>query len=206
MSGRSAARDMSAMSSMRSVGMGPTVGMNSSVVPGWPRSAPARATNSSKVADRDGTGRAVAVEMALAQRGRESESAAGQRLLDQAHHGRRAARAWPAPGWRASPMTTRRTVECPTRNPALTASPTSMRVRYSAKDVQSHAPPLSERGDGDALDHGHHLLDVVGVIGPEGGDGEPAVPPRGRWSPREAPTDWPWCPTAAGRRSGCAGR
>ncbi len=57
LSGRSAARDISAISCMRASGIGPTVGMNSSVVPGWRRSAPASATNSSKAAEREGTGR-----------------------------------------------------------------------------------------------------------------------------------------------------
>ena len=46
--------------------------------------------------------------------------------------------------WRRSPMTTRRTVEWPTRKPALTARPASRRSRYSANDVQSQAPAALE--------------------------------------------------------------
>ena len=57
LSGRSAANDMSAISSIRSSGIGPMVGMNSSVVPWWSRRAPASATNSGNEARLDGTGR-----------------------------------------------------------------------------------------------------------------------------------------------------
>ena len=41
----------------------------------------------------------------------------------------------------ASPITARRTVEWPTRNPALTARPRSTRSRYSANVDQSQGPP-----------------------------------------------------------------
>ena len=56
MSGRLAASDSVAMRSMCSSSKAPTVGMNSIVVPGWSRTAPARVTSSSVVAERDGTG------------------------------------------------------------------------------------------------------------------------------------------------------
>ena len=48
---------MSAISSIRSSGIGPMVGMNSRVVPWWARRVAASATNSGKEALEEGTGR-----------------------------------------------------------------------------------------------------------------------------------------------------
>ena len=47
-----------------------------------------------------------------------------------------------------SPITTRRTVEWPTRKPALTDSPTSTRSRYSAKVPHDHGPPPTRASRG----------------------------------------------------------
>ena len=128
MSGRSAARDMSAMSSMRAWGIGPTVGMNSSVVPGCRRMAPARAMNSSKAAKRDGTGwlspstcpSPSEEENPRAPPATESSTSVTIRASSSGVAARAVA---------AAPITARRTAECPTRKPALTERPVSNRSR-----------------------------------------------------------------------------
>ncbi len=55
-SGRPADADIAAMSATCSSENGPTVGMNSKVVPGWSPTTRDSATSSSRVAARDGTG------------------------------------------------------------------------------------------------------------------------------------------------------
>ena len=76
---------------------------------------------------------------------------------------------------RAAPITLRRSAQCPTRNPALTPRRPSSASRYSPKVDQVHGTPCLERGQGHALDLGHHAADVVGVLGVDRGQGEPAV-------------------------------
>ena len=48
----------------------------------------------------------------------------------------------------ASPITTRRSAECPTRNPALGMSVPSRRSRYSAVERQSHGTPCCKDSSG----------------------------------------------------------
>jgi hypothetical protein len=77
---------------------------------------------------------------------------------------------------RSAPMTLRRSAQCPTRKPALTPSRPSSRSRYSPKWTSSTAR-RSPGGQGHPLDLGHHLADVVRVLGVDGGEGEAAVAP-----------------------------
>ena len=48
----------------------------------------------------------------------------------------------------SAPITTRRTVEWPTKKPAFTASPVSTRSRYSEKECQSQGPAPSRASRG----------------------------------------------------------
>ena len=162
---------------MRASGIGPTVGMNSSVVPGWLRNDPARATNSSKAA---GTrrGRADHRRRCGPRRGR-TRIPARPRPATTSTSSTMAANCSGFASDRVapSPMTARRTAECPTKNPAFTARPRSIRSRYSPKEVQSHSPDDWSALQRHALDDRHHASDVVGVARGQRGDGEPAVAP-----------------------------
>jgi hypothetical protein len=147
LSDRSAARDISAISCTRSSGMGPTEGMNSRVVPGWPRSAPARATNSSGAAALEGTGRPSPSrwpspseeEKPSAPPARDASTRSTMAPICAGSATARVA---------SSPITARRTVEWPTRKPALTARPVSTRSRYSAKERHSQGPVRSSAPSG----------------------------------------------------------
>ena len=76
---------------------------------------------------------------------------------------------------RSAPMTLRRRAQCPTRKPALTPSRPSERVEVlpEGRPVPRHA--VLQGGQGHPLDLGHHLADVVRVLGVDGGEREPAV-------------------------------
>ena len=86
------------MSSMRRRGSGPTVGMNSSVVPAMVPEGPGQGHELARTAAERGHRSAVAVRVALAEDEEKPERPAGQRLLDQADHGRDLLRRWPGPG------------------------------------------------------------------------------------------------------------
>ena len=78
---------------------------------------------------------------------------------------------------RSAPMTLRRRAQCPTRNPAFTPESPVQRVEVlpEGRPVPRHA--VLQGGEGHALDLGHHLADVVRVLGIDGSQGEPAVAP-----------------------------
>ena len=85
----------------------------------------------------------------------------------------------------SSPITARRTVEWPTRKPALTARPASTRSRYSAKVCQSQGPPPSRASSG--------MPSTTAIIrwmygaspGPSGAMENPQLPPEHRGDPVE---------------------
>ena len=81
---------------------------------------------------------------------------------------RPAARAWAARRPRPAPMTCRRSAQCPTMKPALTAIRPSRASRYSPKVCQFQGDALLQGDQGHALDLGHHPAGVVGVLGPVG--------------------------------------
>ena len=152
LSGRSAASDMSAMSSIRSAPISPIAAMNSSVVPGGraPRAASASSSSCDDGARRHGV--AVAVGVRLAERRRHAQRAGTHRRRGRARTIASICSGVAAPPTASSPITTRRIVEWPTRNPALTPSWPSSRSSHSPKVCQSHGGPGLQRVEGHALD------------------------------------------------------
>ena len=177
MSGRSAANDISAISRMRSSEMGPTAGMNSSVVPGWSRTAAASATNSSKVAEREGTGRPSPSvwpspsedEKPKAPPDSDSSTKAAMASICSFEADPRVA---------SEPITARRTVECPTRNPALTARPSIDPIQVLIERGPVPGARILHGAERNSLDDSHHPLDVVASPGANGAIENPQLPPR----------------------------
>jgi hypothetical protein len=131
LSGRCAATDIAASRS-RSSSVKPLMQparIASSVVPGAPRTAPARATSSSWDAARDGTGSpsaslcvgAVDVLNPIAPAAHASRTSAAIASICSSDAG----------SWHASPITTRRTAEWPTWKPAFTPICPSSRSNQS---------------------------------------------------------------------------
>jgi len=147
LSGRSAATDIADISARWSSVKGPTVGMNSSVVPGCSRATPASAISSSGVAQREGTGLpspslcVVACEDEKPIPPAASDSPSSRHIASSCS----AVAALPTA---SSPITTQRIAEWPTRNPAFTARPPSMRSRYSPKVRQSYGTAASSDSSG----------------------------------------------------------
>ncbi len=140
LSGRSAASDMSAISSMRSDGISPIAAMNSSVVPGWSRTAAASARSSSWDDARDGTGLPSPSVCASPS---DDDTPSAPARIDSWASSTIASICSPlaVPPTASSPITTRRMVEWPTRKPAFTPSLPSMRSSHSPNECQSHAGP-----------------------------------------------------------------
>ena len=80
-----------------------------------------------------------------------------------------------APPTARSPMTSRRSVEWPTRKPALTAMRPSRRPSHSPKERPVPGQARLQRGQRHALDPRHHPRDVVDVLRRHGRQGEAAV-------------------------------
>ena len=80
-------------------------------------------------------------------------------------------------GDRSSPITARRSVECPTRNPAFTPTAPSSRPSHSPKESHDQSSPACERGERHALHPGHHPGQVLGVLRPTGASENPQLPP-----------------------------
>ena len=176
LSGRWAAADMAASRS-RSSSVKPLMQparIASSVVPGVSRTAAARATSSSARRRPRRHRFAVGVVVGGRRRRGEPHRAGPARLATRARPSRRSASAVAA-SWQASPITTRRTAEWPTRNPALT--PTCAVEALEPVGVARPVPgqPGLERLERHALDPGHHPHEVGGVGLAGRGDGEAAV-------------------------------
>ena len=77
----------------------------------------------------------------------------------------------------ASPMTTRRTVECPTRKPALTAMAPSRRSRYCENDRHSQAPTLCRASRGMPSTTAIMRWTYPASSGPRGAMENPQFPP-----------------------------
>ena len=99
----------------------------------------------------------------------EEARAPGERLSRSAFMAARSpARQVAAP---RSPMTKRRSAQCPTRKAAFTPSVPSRWSRYSGNEVQPPPTPAPQRLEGYAFDLGHHLEGPVDVPRPAAGRG-----------------------------------
>ncbi len=184
MSGRLAASDSDAMRSMCSSSKAPTVGMNSIVVPGWSRTAPARVTSSSVVAERDGTGLpSPSLWVGARDDEKPSPPAASdswrtrtmvrQLLLGRLRPDRRLAHHRPAHG--------RVTDE----EAGVHHQPAVQPVQPVAVGAPVPVQAGLESLDRHPLDPCQHAHDVVGVLGRQRGDAEPAVAADDRGHPVE---------------------
>ncbi len=148
--------------------------MSSSVVPSWSRTAAARRSISSRLAARDGTGwlsPSLCVWTCEVEKPSAPSSSAACNAATMAAMSSGVA----APPTARSPMTRRRNVEWPTRNPALTA----MLPVEAAEPLSERGPvpgqPGPERRERHTFDPGHHAADVIGVLGAQWREGEAAV-------------------------------
>ena len=167
LSGRSAAALMSLISSNVSRVNSPTCGMNSSVVPGNSPTTRHSSTSSSRDACRDGTGTPVwslcdddhVDENPMPPAASPSRS---RRFISSSSAG------VDSRAVASSCITTRRSAEWPTRNPAFGISVPSSRSRYCSveRPVPRHA--LLQRLQRHALDAGQHPHQVVGIAGSTG--------------------------------------
>ncbi len=178
--------------------------MSSRTVPSCSDTAEHRASSSSRVAALEGTGLPSPSLWVWAREVDSPSAPSSKHALARATMA--ATSVGDAGRWTASsPMTTRRSEECPTRNPALTPMPPSKRPSHSPNEPHDQSSGL-EGGQGHPLDPGHHPGQVVGRGLARTGPGRSRSSPRSRWSRRGVVTGWPRDPMTAGRRSGCGGR
>ena len=179
--------------------------ISSTVVPGWPphrrgqrlELGPGRRTRGHRLA--------VAVVVGVGLGGREPERPLGQRLLEGGSPWPPPARGWPRWPTASSPMATRRSVEWPTRKPALTPTRPSSRPSHSpnaahASRARPGGRPAACPPPGPSCRSGSRRGRA------RSGPARTRSCRRSRWSPRAAATGWPSGPRTAGRRSGCGGR
>ncbi len=149
LTGRSASRDIVAMKSISS-SVNPLrqpATMSSTVVPSWERTAAARRSISARLAARDGTGwpsPSLCVCTCEVEKPRAPSSSAACSAASMASMSASVA----VPPTARSPMTSRRSVECPTRKPALTAMRPSRRPSQSPNEPQSHGRPSCNAASG----------------------------------------------------------
>ena len=149
LTGRSARSDMverksisSSVNPLRQPGT-----MSSTVVPACSRTAPARRSSSSRPAARDGTGW-PSPSLWVCTWEVEKPSAPSARAACSAASMASVSPAVATPPTARSPMTRRRSVECPTRKPALTPMRPSRRPSQSPKEDQSQGSPARRAASG----------------------------------------------------------
>ncbi len=121
--------------------------ISSTVVPSCSRTAAARRSISSRPAARDGTG-CPSPSLCVCTWEVENPSAPSARAACNAASMASRSAALAAPPTARSPMTSRRSVECPTRKPALTAMRPSRWPSHSPKEVQSQGRPARSAASG----------------------------------------------------------
>ena len=116
----------------------PTPGMNSSVVPSWRPTSSHSATSSSADANRDGT---APPSKSLCVAAHDDENPRPPSAIDVPRRSRidSTSSAVASRSDAASPITTRRIAECPTRNPVFGTRRPSRRSRYEPNEVQSQS-------------------------------------------------------------------
>ncbi len=149
LTGRSARSDIVDMKSMSSSvkPLRQPATMSSSVVPSWSRTAAASRSISSRLAAREGTGwlsPSLCVCTCEVEKPRAPSSSAACNAATMAAMSSGLA----APPTARSPMTRRRSVEWPTRNPAFTAMRPSKRPSHSPNEVQSQGSPAWSAASG----------------------------------------------------------
>ena len=176
LTGRSASSDMverkSMSSSLKPLRQPAT--MSSTVVPSCWRTAAARRSISSRAAARDGTGWpspslcvcTCEVEKPSAPSASAACSAASMASMSSASA---------APPTARSPMTSRRSVEWPTRKPGVHGDAAVEAADPVAEGAPVPGQPGLQRGQGHALDPRHHPRDVVDVLRRHGRQREAAV-------------------------------
>ena len=180
--------------------------MPSSVVPGV--RAGLLAHRDELLGRRPAAGHRLAVAVAVRGRLREREARARRtRARGRARRAsRRSARASPRCRSRRGPSRSGGSRSGRRGSPAFTAMPPSKRSRNSAKRLPLPVGAVLERGEGHALDLRHHAAQVVGVAVAQRREGEAAVAADHGGDAVRRSTGSRWGPTAAGRRSACAGR
>ena len=121
--------------------------MSSTVVPSWARTAAASRSISGRPAARDGTGW-PSPSLCVCTCEVEKPSAPSARAACRAASMASRSSAVATPPTARSPITSRRSVECPTRKPALTAMRPSRWPSHSPKEVQSHGSPARRAARG----------------------------------------------------------
>ena len=120
-------------------------------------------------------GPAVAVGVGARLGGGEAQAARLERLGQEGAHGRDLARRSPPPRRARAPITLRRSAQWPDQEAGVDAEAAVQRVEVLGEGGPVPRDALLQGGQGHALDLGHHPADVVGVLGVDRREGEPAV-------------------------------